>query len=153
MPVDIPAGFAPLRLRPNPYIDACGPLYGRRDGDALRLGLRVEPRHCNPAGSCHGGMLTTLADMLLVLGASAQTGLARYMVTVHLSCDFVAPAPGGAWIEGRLQVLRSTRSLVFCQGSLAADGALVMRLSGIAKPSGEHEASFTLAHYLGEVVS
>ena len=30
-------------------------------------------------------------------------------------------------------------------------GALVLRLSGIAKPSGAHEASFTLAHYLGEV--
>jgi acyl-coenzyme A thioesterase PaaI-like protein len=95
-------------------------------------------------------MLTTLADMLLVLGASAQTGLSRYMITVNLSCDFIAPAPAGAWIEGRLQVLRSTRSLVFCQGRLDADGALVLRLSGIAKPSGEHAASFTLAHYLGE---
>jgi uncharacterized protein (TIGR00369 family) len=151
MPVHIPDGFVPLQLRPNPYIDACGPLYGRRDGDALCLGLRVERRHCNPAGSCHGGMLTTLADMLLVLGASAQTGLSRYMLTVNLSCDFIAPAAEGAWIEGRLQVLRSTRSLLFCQGSLQADGLPVLRLSGIAKPSGEHEASFTLAHYLGEV--
>jgi uncharacterized protein (TIGR00369 family) len=153
MPVPAPDGFVPLQLRPNPYIDACGPLYGRRDGDALRLGLRVEHRHCNPAGSCHGGMLTTLADMLLVLGASAQTGLARYMLTVNLSCDFIAPAMDGSWIEGRLQVLRSTRSLVFCQGRLEADGVLVLRLSGIAKPSGEHEASFTLAHYLGEIAT
>ena len=151
MPVHIPDGFVPLQLRPNPYIDACGPLYGRRDGDALCLGLRVERRHCNPAGSCHGGMLTTLADMLLVLGAGAQTGLSRYMVTVNRSCDFIAPAMEGAWVEGRLQVLRSTRNLVFCQGNLQADGALVLRLSGIAKPSGAHETSFTLAHYLGEV--
>ena len=95
MNVHPPDGFVPLQLRPNPYIDACGPLYGRRDGDALRLGLRVERRHCNPAGSCHGGMLTTLADMLLVLGASAQTGLSRYMLTVNLSCDFIAPAMEG----------------------------------------------------------
>ena len=51
----------------------------------------VERRHCNPGGSCHGGMLSTQAD-----------------------------------------------------------GALVLRLSGIAKPSGAHEASFTLATYLGE---
>ena len=150
MNAPIPHGFVQLQLRPNPYIDACGPLYGRREGEALCLGLRVERRHCNPAGSCHGGMLTTLSDMLLVLGASAQTGLSRYMLTVSLSCDFIAPALEGSWIEGRLQVLRSTRSLVFCQGSLQADGALVLRLSGIAKPSGEHEASFTLAHYLGE---
>ena len=111
----------------------------------LCLGLRVERRHCNPGGSCHGGMLSTLADMLLVLGAGAQTGLSRYMLTVNLSCDFIAPAMEGSWIEGRLQVLRSTRNLVFCQGNLQADGALVLRLSGIAKPSGAHEASFTLA--------
>ena len=146
----LPPGYVPLPLRANPYIEACGPLYGRRDGDALCVGLRVEHRHCNPAGSCHGGMLTTLADMLLVLGASAQTGLSRYMVTVNLSCDFVAPAPKGAWLEGRLQVLRSTRNLVFCQGRLEADGALVLRLSGIAKPSGEPDPLFTMAGYLAQ---
>lgn len=150
MSVPIPDGFVRLQLRPNPYIDACGPLYGRRDGDALVLGLRVERPHCNPGGSCHGGMLSTLADMLLVLGAGAQLGLSRYMLTVSLSCDFIAPAMEGAWVEGRLQVLRSTRNLVFCQGQLHADGALVLRLSGIAKPSGAHQAGFTLAHYLGE---
>jgi uncharacterized protein (TIGR00369 family) len=150
MSMPLPDGFVRLQLRPNPYIDACGPLYGRREGEALCLGLRVERRHCNPGGSCHGGMLSTLADMLLVLGAGAQTGLSRYMLTVNLSCDFIAPAMEGAWIEGRLQVLRSTRNLVFCQGNLQADGVLVLRLSGIAKPSGAHEASFTLANYLGE---
>lgn len=35
MPVEIPAEFTRLQLRPNPYVDACGPLYGRRDGDKL----------------------------------------------------------------------------------------------------------------------
>lgn len=149
MTVSIPRGFQPLRLRPNPYIDACGPLYGRREGDQLVLGLRVEQRHCNPARTCHGGMLTTLADMLLVLGASAQTGNTRYMLTVSLNCDFVGPAPEGSWIEGRLQVLRATRSLVFCQGLLTADGQPVLRSSGIAKPSGEPDPSFTIDSYLG----
>lgn len=153
MPPLIPDGFVPLRLRPNPYIDACGPLYGRREGEGFCLGLRVERRHCNPGGSCHGGMLTTLADMLLVLGAGVLTGQTRYMLTVQLSCDFMAPAMEGAWIEGRLQVLRSTRSLVFCQGRLDAEGAQVLRLSGIAKPSGPGDDSFTLAHYLGEVTA
>ena len=75
MTVHIPDGFVPLRLRPNPYIDACGPLYGRREGEALCLGLRVERRHCNPGGSCHGGMPTSLSVLLLVPGPGAQTGL------------------------------------------------------------------------------
>jgi uncharacterized protein (TIGR00369 family) len=150
MPVEIPAEFTRLQLRPNPYVDACGPLYGRRDGDKLVLGLRVERRHCNPGGSCHGGMLSTLADMLLVLGANVQSGQRRYMLTVNLSCDFIGPASEGNWIEGRLEVLRTTRSLVFCQGLLAAGGQPVLRFSGIAKPSGEDSPEFTLASYLGE---
>lgn len=153
MSVAIPAGFRRLQLRPNPYVDACGPLYGRRDGDSLVLGLRVERRHCNPADSCHGGMLTTLADMLLVLGANVESGQQRYMLTVNLSCDFVGPAPLGSWIEGRLQVLRTTGSLVFCQGRLVADGQPVLRLSGIAKPSGDANPEFTLARYLGEAAA
>jgi len=150
MPVEIPAEFKQLHLRPNPYVDACGPLYGRRDGDKLVLGLRVERRHCNPGGSCHGGMLTTLADMLLVLGANVGSGQQRYMLTVNLSCDFIGPAPEGSWIEGRLEVLRTTRSLVFCQGQLVADGQPVLRFSGITKPSGEENPEFALASYLGE---
>ncbi len=88
--------------------------------------------------------------MLLMLGATAQSGRQRYMLTVNLSCDFVGPAAEGSWIEGRLELLRSTRSLVFCQGLLAAAGEPVLRFSGIAKPSGEDNAEFTLASYLGE---
>jgi len=150
MPVEIPADFKRLQLRPNPYVDACGPLYGRRDGDKLVLGLRVEYRHCNPGGSCHGGMLSTLSDMLLVMGANVQSGQRRYMLTVNLSCDFIGPAPEGSWIEGRLEVLRTTRSLVFCQGRLTADAQPVLRFSGIVKPSGDDMPEFTLARYLGE---
>lgn len=150
MSVEIPADFKRLLLRPNPYVDACGPLYGKRDGDKLVLGLRVEHRHCNPGGSCHGGMLGTLADMLLVMGANVQSGQRRYMLTVNLSCDYIGPAPEGSWIEGRLEVLRTTRSLVFCQGQLTAGGQPVLRFSGIVKPSGDDMPEFTLASYLGE---
>ena len=146
----LPPGFVRLRMGPNPYIDACGPLFGRREGQRLVLGLRVEHRHCNPAGGCHGGMLGTLADMLLVIGASAQSEHARYMVTVNLVCDYLAPAPLGSWLEGRLDVLRTTRNLVFCQGRFTADGQAVLAMSGIAKPIGEATTGSTLAGYLGE---
>jgi hypothetical protein len=71
MRADIRGGCRVLKLRPNYYIDACGSRYGQPEGDALWLGLRVGPRHGNPGRSCHGGMLTALADVLLqlVLGA------------------------------------------------------------------------------------
>lgn len=143
-----PPGFMPLRLGANPFIDMVGPFMGRAEGEAFAMGLRIERRHCNPAGSCHGGMLGTLADLLLVLGANVQTDARRYMVTVHLACDYLAPAPLGSWVEGRLKVKRATRNLVFCQGEFSADGHPVLAFSGIAKPSGEADPRFTLAHYL-----
>jgi uncharacterized protein (TIGR00369 family) len=146
----VPAGFAPLQLGNNPFIDLCGPFYGHREGDGLVMGLRVLDKHCNPGGTCHGGMLGTLADLLLVLGANVLTDARRYMVTVNLNCDYMAPAPKGSWLEGRLQVKRATRSLVFCQGEFTADGHPVLALSGIAKPTGEPNDRFTLAHYLGQ---
>lgn len=145
-----PPGFVPLRMGANPFIDLCGPFYGKAEGNAVVMGLRVGPKHVNPGQTCHGGMLGTLADLLLVLGANVQTDSRRYMLTVHLSCDYLGPAPLGAWLEGRLQVKRATRNLVFCQGEFQADGHPVLGFSGIAKPTGEPDPRFTLAHYLGQ---
>jgi uncharacterized protein (TIGR00369 family) len=142
-----PRGFAPLKLWANPFIDSCGPLYGKREDGHLVLGLRVESRHCNPAGSCHGGMLMTFADMLLVLGANAQTGLQRFMTTVNLTCDFIGPVPEGVWLEGRMEVLKATRSLVFTQGSLDVEGQPVVRVNGILKPTGESDPRFSVERY------
>lgn len=148
----IPAGFVPLALGANPFIESVGPLYGHREeglAGRLVLGLRVEARHCSPSGFCHGGMLMSLADMLLVLGANLQAGLDRFNSTVSLSADFLAPVPRGAWVEGRLDVLRTTRNLVFCQGLFRVGDAPVLRVDGIVKPIGEASSDYSARRYFG----
>ena len=144
---DIPAGFRLVNLRPNPYLELAGPLYGRLDGGDFVLGFRIERKHCNPAGMCHGGMLMTLADMLLILGTNVQARLSRYLTTVSITNDFLAAAPEGSWLEGRVQVLRVTGSLVFTQGTLTLDAAPVFRTSGILKPVGEADPTFSAERY------
>ena len=52
---------------------------------------------------------------------------------MSLQIDYLAPAPKGAWVEGQAQVLRTTRSLVFAQGLVTADGQTVARVSGVFK--------------------
>ena len=131
---DIPDDFHRLNLPANPFIELCGPLYGRRDGERLVVGLRVRPQHCNPGKVCHGGMLMTLADMALLLSTNVQTGMNSYLLTVQLSTDFLAPAPLGSWIESRVEVLRQTRNLLFSQGLLSIDGTPIARISGLFKP-------------------
>jgi uncharacterized protein (TIGR00369 family) len=131
---DAPEGFAPFPFTTG-FVGVNGPLYARRDADGrIRLGFRVEERHCNPMRIAHGGMLVTFADMQLPFGARFQADLSdRFLPTIHLATDFLAPAPLGAWVEGETEVLRRTRNLVFAQCLVTADGEPCLRASGIFK--------------------
>lgn len=130
----IPAGF---RLLPTlgGFLEANGPLYVRHEGDLVRMGFRVETRHTNPVGICHGGMMATFCDMLMPISIhrkSKEVGM-RFLPTINLQIDYLAPAPLGAWVEGEAEVLKVTRSLIFGQGLVTADGILAARVSGIFK--------------------
>ncbi|HVZ91952.1 MAG TPA: PaaI family thioesterase [Rhizomicrobium sp.] len=133
MSSDIPAGFAPFKLAMG-FLAANGPLYGKWDGTHLLMGFRVEPRHCNPGQVAHGGMMATFADMLLPIASrfQAKTDMG-FLPTVSLTCDFLAPAGLGAWVEGRAEVLRMTRNMLFAQGVATADGEPCLRANGIFK--------------------
>jgi uncharacterized protein (TIGR00369 family) len=129
-----PPGF--VQIDPmGGFIGVNGPLWLRHQGDVVQLGFRVEPRHCNPMAMCHGGMLASFADMVLPMSVhrkAPEVG-GRFLPTINLQLDYLAPAPLGAWVQGEADVLRSTRSLVFAQGLLHADGVLAVRVSGIFK--------------------
>jgi len=132
-PAPPPAGFVELPI-PIGFLASNGPLYVKIEGETLKLGLRVEMRHCNPMQICHGGMLATFIDMLMpfsiAYGGHADN---RFMPTVHLSQDYLAPAPLGCWLEGEAQVLRVTKSLVFAQCLVTADGETCLRADGVFK--------------------
>jgi uncharacterized protein (TIGR00369 family) len=129
----IPTGFVPLNLVMG-FLDANGPLYARWADQRLTLGFRVEPRHCNPGQVCHGGMLATFADMLLPIAARLQSDTEMgFLPTVNLTCDFLAPAHLGAWIEGQAEIVTATRNLLFAQGRATADGTHCLRANGIFK--------------------
>jgi uncharacterized protein (TIGR00369 family) len=132
--IDLPEGFRACRFDQG-FVSVNGPLYARRVGTAYQLGFRVERRHCNPLAICHGGMMATFCDMLLPLSAHALSAELdkRFLPTINLQIDYLAAAPLGAWVQGEAQLLRSTRTLVFMQGLVHADGAPAARVSGIFK--------------------
>jgi uncharacterized protein (TIGR00369 family) len=138
-PLAVPDGFKVLAVGGD-FVALNGPLYVRSvaqpDGSKLRhLGFRVEKRHTNPMGNCHGGMLATFADMLLPMLAHRQSPELRnqFLPTVSLQIDYLAPSPLGAWVQGDAQVLRVTRNLAFVQGLVTADDVPALRVSGIFK--------------------
>lgn len=134
----VPAGFIEFPFPPmEHFLALTGPLYVKRDGKKLVLGMRVEKRHCNIAGMCHGGMLMTFADMQLGIGAKFESEEdVGFSPTVSMTADFLSPAVSGAWIEGRTDLLRSTRNFLFCQCMISANGGPVLRASGIMKLGG-----------------
>jgi uncharacterized protein (TIGR00369 family) len=129
----IPAGFLPLKLSMG-FLEAAGPLYGKWADERLVLGFRVEFRHCNPGSVAHGGMLATFADMLLPIASRFQSKTEMgFLPTVNLTCDYLAPAPLGSWVEGRAEPVKTTKNLLFAQGLATADGQPVLRANGIFK--------------------
>ena len=133
-----PEGFLPLPATSG-FIDVNGPLYVRRvsrdGGERVLIGMRVEERHCNPLRNCHGGMLATFADMLFPLSIHRIDPAVknRFLITVNLQLDYLAAAPLGCWLQGEVELLKVTRSLVFAQGLVHADDNLALRASGIFK--------------------
>jgi uncharacterized protein (TIGR00369 family) len=133
-PLSAPAGFQRIQAGGG-FMAHNGPLYLLHQGELVQLGFRVEPRHCNPMGMCHGGMLATFADMLLPLVAH-RTALElahRFLPTVSLQLDYMAPAALGDWVQGQAQVLKVTRAMAFVQGTVTSNGVMAMRCSGVFK--------------------
>ena len=148
-PDDIPEGFElDQRIQPNTFGGLVGPFYSRRQGNEISLGLRIEGRHCNSRGTCHGGLLATLADMALGYAcalAGATDGGKRNFVTVDLSIQYLASTQPGDWVQSEVTVLSPGSRTASATGHLLANGNLVARISAnfrMARPrSAETESS------------
>ena len=130
----VPDGFEIITVEgPELFIGVNGPLYRKLEAERLVLGCKVERRHCNPLLICHGGMLSTFVDMAMAYAIHAQARLPNFVPTINLTTDFLGPAPLGAWIEARTDVLKQTRNLVFAQCLVTSEGKTVTRASGVFK--------------------
>ena len=127
---DIPEGFQPLP-RSSPFVSLVGPLYERRAGGTLSVGLRIEAKHSNTRGVCHGGVLATLADMALCLAMHAQGGGKSGFVTAHLAVDYAGSAKVGDWVESEVEIQRVGARLAFANCYLVAEGKRIVRASAI----------------------
>lgn len=126
----IPAGFKPLPSA-SPFNELVGPLHEKRGEGVIALGLRVEMKHSNSRGICHGGVLATLADLALGYGMMAKAGGRGGFVTAQLSIDYAGSAQIGDWIHSEVQVQRMGSRLGFANGYLCVGENRILRMSGI----------------------
>jgi acyl-coenzyme A thioesterase 13 len=126
-----PAGFRALE-RLSPFNSLVGPLYARKKrGHELSIGLRIEEKHTNSRGICHGGVLATLADLSLGYAMHAKTGGKVSFVTAHLAVDYAGAARVGNWIEAQVEIQRMGTRLAFANCYLVAEGRAIVRASAI----------------------
>src|SRR5258706_8166118 len=98
---DLPEGYELVQRTQGPgFAGLAGPFYARREDHELSLGLRIEQRHLNSRGSCHGGLLATLADIALGYACVAATedGQNRNFVTIDLAIEYLASTRAGDWL-------------------------------------------------------
>ena len=127
----IPLGFRELG-RLSPFNALVGPLYTRRRrGRELSIGLRIEQKHTNSRGICHGGVLATLADLSLGYAMHAKAQGKAGFVTAHLAVDYAGAARAGDWIESHVEIQRMGARLAFANCYLVAGKRRIVRASAI----------------------
>lgn len=126
----VPVGFRPIE-RASPFIELIGPVYERRRDGAVALGLRIEGKHANRRGICHGGVLATLADIALGYAMGVTTGGKSSLVTASLTIDYAGSAKVGDWIEAQVEVQRVGSRLGFANCYLVAGEQRIVRASAI----------------------
>ena len=80
------------------YVGPIWRLPDSENGGLKRFAFLATEKHMNSAGSVHGGMLMTLADMAMSQTSRLSSG-ARSCATISLNCDFVGPGRLGDLIE------------------------------------------------------
>lgn len=116
-----------------------GPIYrlsADADGMGARFGFIAEQKHMNSAGSVHGGMLMTFAD--IAMSQTTRLGVPRDTPpkaggTVSLSADFVGPGRLGDLIEAKVRVTRRTRTLAFLSADIVAGDRPLLVATGLWK--------------------
>jgi uncharacterized protein (TIGR00369 family) len=135
-----PRGFKSLG-RLSPFNAMVGPLFARRRrGEELSIGLRIEKKHTNSRGICHGGVLATLADLALGYAMHASLGGRGSFVTAHLAIDYAGAARVGDWLEAEVEIQRIGSRLAFANCYLVAGERRIVRASAIFARAGEGAA-------------
>ncbi len=127
---DPPPGFA-LHFRKSPLTDAWEPLFSKREGEVLTIGVLVATPHTNARGMAHGGLIAALADNAMGLACALSGAGVGGIVTVSLTCDFTGTARIGDWLEVRAVPVRVGRTLAFGEARVTTGDRLIARASAV----------------------
>ena len=94
--------------------------------------LEVKEMHLNTGKIAHGGFLSTIADTGMGTAAHQVAG-DRRCVTINLDLKFITAAQLGERLNGKVKILKKTRTLVFINCEISNDKDIVITASGTWK--------------------
>ena len=118
-----------LRRRHEGFTSYCGIAIDTAADGCCRAHIDIEPRHRNPRGFVHGGLMSTLMDVAAGSAAITACEPPRMMVTQSAEVHYLRPAAGGR-LTADARTVKAGRSVAFVQvdvtdeqGKLVAAGS------------------------------
>lgn len=127
---NIPVGFEPI-FRSSPYLELLGPIFNKKTGNGLVIGLRAEEKHCNAREQVHGGVFSSLADIALGYNAAFSGDSPVPIVTASLTIDYAGSAKLGDWIEIETDLQKVGRKMAFANCYFIVNTKRIARASGV----------------------
>jgi hypothetical protein len=81
-------------------------------------------------GICHGGALSTLADIAAATGVNVASERQGGTPTINLAMDFISSARMGQWIQADLHLVTVKRRFGFSSGAIISADGVVARFNG-----------------------
>jgi uncharacterized protein (TIGR00369 family) len=102
------------------------------DDTNYEFSVEVREMHLNTGNIAHGGFLSTVADTGMGTAAHQVAG-DRRCVTINLDLKFIAVAKLGEKLNGKVTILKKTKTLVFINCEISNNNDLVASASGVWK--------------------
>jgi uncharacterized protein (TIGR00369 family) len=112
------------------FSDCLQPIYRRIEGGSVSIGLVVDSQHSNSMGICHGGALSTLADIAAATGVNVASERRGGTPTINLAMDFISAARMGQWIQADIHLVTVKRRFGFSSGAIVSAEGVVARFNG-----------------------
>lgn len=97
------------------------------DWNAKRYCIQVTAGHCNEVGSMHGGAMATFLDGQAFVYQDRNAN-DPHTPTISLHVDYLAPPRPGDWLVAEVELIKTTRTMIFTQ-AIARVGDRVMSRS------------------------
>ena len=102
------------------------------DNTNYEFSVEVKEMHLNTGKIAHGGFLSTISDTGMGTAAH-QVADNRRCVTINLDVRFITAAKLGDKLNGRVKILKKTKTLIFINCEISSSKDLVISASGIWK--------------------